>query len=67
MFDPFQLELGVTPDTVKKTLNEREYAKGIFKHLYIGINNNKINETCKYLCYYIYVNNMFNTQLFLFF
>lgn len=29
MFDPFQLELGVTPDTVKKTLDERDYAKGI--------------------------------------
>lgn len=29
MFDPFQLELGVTPDTVKKTLDECDYAKGI--------------------------------------
>lgn len=28
MFDPFQLELGVTPDTVKETLDERDYAKG---------------------------------------
>lgn len=29
MFDPFQLELGVTSDTVKETLNKRDYAKGI--------------------------------------
>jgi len=29
VFDPFQLELGVTPDTVKETLEKCEYAKGI--------------------------------------
>lgn len=29
MFDPFQLELGVTSDTVKETLDKHDYAKGI--------------------------------------
>ncbi|XP_029169932.1 periodic tryptophan protein 2 homolog [Nylanderia fulva] len=33
IFDPFQLELGVTPDTVKETLNEREYAKALMMAL----------------------------------
>ncbi|XP_050453821.1 periodic tryptophan protein 2 homolog [Cataglyphis hispanica] len=33
MFDPFQLELGVTPDTVKKTLDERDYAKALMMAL----------------------------------
>ncbi|XP_017879748.1 periodic tryptophan protein 2 homolog isoform X2 [Ceratina calcarata] len=29
-FDPFQLELGITPATVKTTLNEKEYTKAFF-------------------------------------
>lgn len=29
MFDPFQLELGITPDTVKETLDKHDYTKGI--------------------------------------
>lgn len=29
MFDPFQLELGVTPDTVKETLGKEDYGKGM--------------------------------------
>ncbi|XP_072746564.1 periodic tryptophan protein 2 homolog [Anoplolepis gracilipes] len=33
MFDPFQLELGVTPDTVKETLDERDYAKALMMAL----------------------------------
>ncbi|XP_070161171.1 periodic tryptophan protein 2 homolog [Polyergus mexicanus] len=33
MFDPFQLELGVTPDTVKKTLDECDYAKALMMAL----------------------------------
>lgn len=33
VFDPFQLELGITPDTVKKTLNEKEYAKALMMAL----------------------------------
>lgn len=28
VFDPFQLELGVTPDTVRETLEKRDYANG---------------------------------------
>jgi len=34
MFDPFQLELGVTPDTVRETLDKHEYAKGIDIFIY---------------------------------
>ncbi|CAK9809708.1 Periodic tryptophan protein 2 homolog [Anthophora quadrimaculata] len=33
VFDPFQLELGITPETVKKTLNEKEYAKALMMAL----------------------------------
>lgn len=29
VFDPFELELGVTPDTVKEMLQKQDYAKGI--------------------------------------
>ncbi|XP_053995438.1 periodic tryptophan protein 2 homolog [Hylaeus anthracinus] len=29
VFDPFQLELGITPETVKETLNEKEYTKAL--------------------------------------
>ncbi|KAG6796535.1 periodic tryptophan protein 2 [Apis mellifera caucasica] len=32
-FDPFQLELGITPETVKKTLNEMQYAKALMMAL----------------------------------
>jgi len=34
MFDPFQLELGVTPDTVRETLDKHDYAKGIDIFIY---------------------------------
>ncbi|KYM98308.1 Periodic tryptophan protein 2 like protein, partial [Cyphomyrmex costatus] len=33
MFDPFQLELGITPDTVKETLDKRDYAKALMMAL----------------------------------
>ncbi|XP_034195473.2 periodic tryptophan protein 2 homolog [Osmia lignaria lignaria] len=33
VFDPFQLELGITPDTVKIALNENEYAKALMMAL----------------------------------
>ncbi|XP_077256053.1 periodic tryptophan protein 2 homolog [Temnothorax americanus] len=33
MFDPFQLELGVTPDTVKETLDKHDYAKALMMAL----------------------------------
>ncbi|XP_012232202.1 periodic tryptophan protein 2 homolog [Linepithema humile] len=33
MFDPFQLELGVTPDTVRETLDKQEYAKALMMAL----------------------------------
>ncbi|CAK9825038.1 Periodic tryptophan protein 2 homolog [Anthophora retusa] len=33
VFDPFQLELDITPETVKKTLNEKEYAKALMMAL----------------------------------
>ncbi|XP_078051727.1 periodic tryptophan protein 2 homolog isoform X1 [Augochlora pura] len=29
VFDPFELELGITPETVKMTLNEKEYTKAL--------------------------------------
>lgn len=33
VFDPFQLELGITPDTVKIALNIKEYAKALMMAL----------------------------------
>ncbi|KOC66252.1 Periodic tryptophan protein 2 like protein, partial [Habropoda laboriosa] len=33
VFDPFQLEVGITPETVKKTLNKKEYAKALMMAL----------------------------------
>ncbi|XP_076749162.1 periodic tryptophan protein 2 homolog [Xylocopa sonorina] len=33
IFDPFQLELGITPETVKKTLYEKEYTKALMMAL----------------------------------
>ncbi|XP_043259582.1 periodic tryptophan protein 2 homolog [Colletes gigas] len=33
VFDPFQLELGITPETVKKTLDEKEYARALIMAL----------------------------------
>ncbi|XP_012530275.2 periodic tryptophan protein 2 homolog [Monomorium pharaonis] len=33
MFDPFQLELGVTPDTVRETLEKQDYAKALMMSL----------------------------------
>ncbi|XP_032665504.1 periodic tryptophan protein 2 homolog [Odontomachus brunneus] len=33
MFDPFELELGVTPDTVKETLEKQDYAKALMMAL----------------------------------
>lgn len=29
VFDPFELELGITPEAVKKALSQMEYAKGL--------------------------------------
>lgn len=40
VFDPFQLEHGITPDTVKETLNKYEYAEGINIFFRIKSNNN---------------------------
>lgn len=33
VFDPFQLELGITPDTVKIALNAKEYSKALMMSL----------------------------------
>ncbi|GAB1865194.1 Periodic tryptophan protein 2-like protein [Camponotus japonicus] len=33
MFDPFQLELGITPDTVKETLDKHDYTKALMMAL----------------------------------
>lgn len=30
VFDPFELEIGITPSTIKRTLAMQEYSKGIF-------------------------------------
>lgn len=43
VFDPFQLELGITPETVKKTLNEEEYTKALMMAL-------KLNEKLLIKC-----------------
>ena len=29
VFDPFELELGITPESVQKTLNQKEYTTGL--------------------------------------
>ncbi|KAK2581778.1 hypothetical protein KPH14_002256 [Odynerus spinipes] len=38
VFDPFQLELGITPDTVKETLAKVEYAKALMMALKLNEN-----------------------------
>ncbi|OAD61424.1 Periodic tryptophan protein 2 like protein, partial [Eufriesea mexicana] len=43
VFDPFQLELGITPETVKKILNEKEYGKALMMAL-------KLNEKLLIKC-----------------
>lgn len=35
VFDPFELELGITPQTVKETLVKREHAKGLYYHSFL--------------------------------
>ena len=29
VFDPFELELGITPESVQKALNQKQYARGL--------------------------------------
>lgn len=33
VFDPFMLELGVTPESTRKTLHEGDYAKGLLRNI----------------------------------
>ncbi|RLU14873.1 hypothetical protein DMN91_012760 [Ooceraea biroi] len=50
MFDPFQLELGVTPDTVKETLEKRDYAKALMMALKLNekLLTQQVTETIPY-------------------
>ncbi|KAG7196594.1 hypothetical protein KM043_013084 [Ampulex compressa] len=43
VFDPFLLEVGITPDTVKDTLNDKEYSKALMMSL-------KLNEKLLIQC-----------------